>query len=168
MRKTGDVSGFTLSDLVMPVAIILLVTCAVGYSYSRKMQKEYESRTTLLTREIFDCEPEELLADINKPQPKRENVARKVPEAPSLDCAQEPTTQKLPTFAQHVVDAEKKAAKRKAQNSPPRKRNRAAIAGKTARQQVTQPPAMRRAFRHPQVIADAHTARCEAILNDMR
>ncbi len=169
MRKTGYISGCALSDLVMPVALILLVACAAGYSYSRRMQKEYESRTALLTREIFDCEPEELLADINKPQPKRENAARKTPEPASVASAQAPTAQKLPVFAKYVADAEKKVAKAKAENSPPRKRNRAATAPTTPKRQVTQPPAMpRAAFRHPQVIADAHTARCDAILNDMR
>ena len=67
MRRNGYArGGFTLSDLAIPVAILMLLTAGAAHYYSRHVQKSRQSQIEKAAREIFGDEADEVLEGVRK------------------------------------------------------------------------------------------------------
>lgn len=83
MRKRGCASGFALSDLVMPVAVLVLVLSAAGYVYGRRVRQDREIRTREVIADALGCQAEDILQESVRARThvaavteERENITR--------------------------------------------------------------------------------------------
>jgi hypothetical protein len=64
MRRTGDASGFTLSDLVIPLAVLMLIGAVAGHYYKRHIMEKRESQIERVAREMFGDDGEQVLEEM--------------------------------------------------------------------------------------------------------
>lgn len=161
-------AGFTLRDLVMPVALILLGAAAAGHYYARHARAEQETAMSRLTRELFDCEPGELTARAFTPEKMHAGEHAAAPkELASAPRQKDPTHG--PGLAVKATRANDRKAAGKNANARP---SQTAAAKREAKPttRVSKPTGNANNVvptRHPQAIADEYDRRCQAILDEM-
>ena len=76
MRKRGCASGFALADLVMPAAVLMLVTSIGSWVYARHFRRQHETRTRQLVAQVLECDPDEVLAEAQLSKIRRAQAPR--------------------------------------------------------------------------------------------
>ena len=66
MGKRGYAYGFALTDIIKPVAIVLLVAAGVGHYYGRQADRSRQSQVREVAEEMFGDEADAVLKDIHQ------------------------------------------------------------------------------------------------------
>jgi len=166
MLRRGQ-AGFALRDLVMPAALLLLAGAAAGHYCKRHMKAERQSQMSRVTRELFDCEPDELMARAFTPErvQRAEEAAatRKVASAPPRGLRRAGSTKEKKTARPN--SSRSTAPEKKRREAAPNRRRPAGAANglaPTPRSAASVAPA-----RRPQALADEYDRRCRAIMDEM-
>lgn len=104
MGKRGYALGFALTDVIKPVAIILLVAAGVGHYYGRQAEGSRQSRIREVAEEMFGDEAGAVLKDIHQ-RAAREMVGirpRRAAEVASADPAERPAPRRDKDAASRV------------------------------------------------------------------
>ena len=104
MGKRGYAYGFALTDIIKPVAIILLLAAGVGHYYSRGADRSRQSQVHEVAEEMFGDEAEAVLKDIHQ-MAAREIVGvrpKRTAEVASADPVERPTPRRDKDAASRV------------------------------------------------------------------